>query len=164
MSLLEEGMVLGVKNFKTKLDQNNNSSNERFTLLAASRIWPDHYGLRAISEHTYYPMQFEVIEQSVDEWGTDDQSTMMIQISAIPVNYNLVINGDSNHRVSSSNYGYIRGFSYPLIGDGAYVLSANTVSEMYNRRVLDKMHWQFRETSPEAKKDPRIWIIKMFEY
>lgn len=63
-------------------------------------------------------MQFEVIEQSVDEWGIDDQSTMMIQISAIPVNYNLVINGDSNHRVSSSNYGYIRGFSYPLIGDG----------------------------------------------
>jgi len=50
MSLLEEGMVLAVKNFKTKLDQNKD--NERFTLLVASRIWPDHYGLRAISEHT----------------------------------------------------------------------------------------------------------------
>lgn len=26
------------------------------------------------------------------------------------------------------------------------------------------MHWHFKETSSEAKKDPRIGIIKMFEY
>ena len=90
MGLVEEGMILAVKNFKTKLDGNNNVS--LYTLLVASRIWPEHYGLRAISEHTYYPMQFEVIEQSVSDWGTNDKATMMIQISSIPVNYDLVVN------------------------------------------------------------------------
>ena len=67
---------------------------DRYTLLVASRIWPDHYGLKAISDHTYYPMQFEVIEQSVTDWDTEDMSTMMIQISAIPVNYDLVLDGN----------------------------------------------------------------------
>jgi hypothetical protein len=45
-------------------------------------------------------MQFEVIEQSVADWGTDDKSIMMIQISAIPVNYDLVI---ANPSKSSGN-------------------------------------------------------------
>jgi hypothetical protein len=36
-------------------------------------------------------MQFEVIEQSVGGWDTDDKSTMMIQISAIPINYDLAV-------------------------------------------------------------------------
>jgi hypothetical protein len=90
MGLVEEDMILAVKNFKTKLDGNNNTS--LYTLLVASRIWPEHYGLRAISEHTYYPIQFEVIGQSVSDWGTYDKATMMIQISSIPVNYDLVVN------------------------------------------------------------------------
>jgi hypothetical protein len=84
MSLVEEGMIMAVKNFKTKLNMtknndgnSNTTSIERYTLLVASRIWPDHYGLRAISEHTYYPMQFEVIEQSVADWGTDDKSILI---------------------------------------------------------------------------------------
>jgi hypothetical protein len=64
MGLLEEGIILAIKNFRAKLD-NNNNNNRRYTLLIASRIWPDHYGLRALSDQTYYPMQFEVIEQSV---------------------------------------------------------------------------------------------------
>src|SRR5919205_4231949 len=89
MGLLEEGMILAVKNFKTKLD--GNYDGQRYTLLIASRIWPDHYGLRALSDQTYYPMQFEVIEQSVGDWDTDDKSTMMIQISAIPINYDLIV-------------------------------------------------------------------------
>ena len=178
MSLVEEGMVLAVKNFKTKLEHtsNNDSNNstERYTLLVVSRIWPDHYGLRAISEHTYYPMQFEVIEQSVSDWSSDDKSIMMIQISAIPVNYDLVANGKRRSSSGSdgtatgistniNNYQYIKGFSYPLIGDGVYLLNATTVSEMYNRKVLDKMHWELKGTSPEARKDPRVGIIKMFE-
>ena len=91
MGLVEEDMILAVKNFKTKLDGNNNTS--LYTLLVASRIWPEHYGLRAISEHTYYPIQFEVIGQSVSDWGTYDKATMMIQISSIPVNYDLIVNG-----------------------------------------------------------------------
>ena len=38
-------------------------------------------------------MHCEVIEKSVSDWGTDDKATMMIQISSIPVNYDLVVNG-----------------------------------------------------------------------
>jgi uncharacterized protein len=33
----------------------------------------------------------DVIEQSVGDWDTDDKSTMMIQISAIAINYDLVV-------------------------------------------------------------------------
>ena len=100
MSLLEEGMIFAVRNFKNKqnfdVDQKDIQKEgydiDRFTLLVASRIWPDHYGLRALSDNIYYPMQFEVIEQSVADWDTEDKSTMMVQISAIPINYDLVIN------------------------------------------------------------------------
>ena len=156
MSLLEEGMIFAVKNFKNKLEANK--VKDRYTLLVASRIWPEHYGLRAISDHTYYPMQFEVIEQSVTDWDTDDKSTMMIQISAIPVNYDLVVNNNAN-----DSFSYVKGFSYPLIGDEVYLLNANTVMEMYNRKVLDKTGWKIKHTTSEARKDPRIGIIRMFE-
>ena len=155
MSLLEEGMVLAVKNFKNKLE--DNKEHLRYTLLVAAKVWPEHYGLRAISDHTYYPMQFEVIEQSVTDWDTDDKSSMMIQISAIPVNYDLVVNTQDNL------FSYVKGFSYPLIGDEVHLLSANTVMEMYNRKVLDKTGWKVATTSADARKDPRIGIIKMFE-
>lgn len=155
MSLLEEGMVLAVKNFKNKLEDNKEYL--RYTLLVAAKIWPEHYGLRAISDHTYYPMQFEVIEQSVTDWDTDDKSSMMIQISAIPVNYDLVVDTHNN------SFSYIKGFSYPLIGDEVHLLSANTVMEMYNRKVLDKTGWKVATTTSDARKDPRIGIIKMFE-
>lgn len=85
-------------------------------------------------------MQFEVIEQSVADWNTDDKSIMMIQISAIPVNYDLVVPNNISSvigttsssivtNINSNNYQYIKGFSYPLIGDGVYLLNATTVSE-----------------------------------
>src|SRR3954454_19294780 len=98
MSSVEEGMIFAVRNFKNKniKSEFDGQQKEIFTLLVASRIWPDHYGLRGISDHTYYPMQFEVIEQSVDDWDTDDKSTMMIQISTIPINYDLVVTVDKN--------------------------------------------------------------------
>ena len=105
MTLVEEGMVLAVKNFKASSTEKKNNK-QSYALLVIFRIWPDHYGLKAISDHTYYPMQSEVIEQSVIDWDTDDRSTMMIQISAIPVNYDLVFNG-------SNGYDYVKGFSYP---------------------------------------------------
>lgn len=93
---------------------------------------------------------------------------MMIQISSIPVNYDLVVNNTKdNSRTDKNNnsdyYKYLKGFSYPLTGDEAYLLSANTIREMYNRKVLDKMHWNFKETSSDARKDARIGTIKMFE-
>lgn len=49
-------------------------------------------------------------EQSVGDWDTDDKSTMMIQISAIPINYDLVVR-------DNRKYEYVKGFSYPLIDD-----------------------------------------------
>ena len=148
MSLLEEGMIFAVKNFKSKNNSDGNTNSqqkegtniERFTLLVASRIWPDHYGLRALSDHTYYPMQFEVIEQSVADWDTEDKSTMMVQISAIPINYDLVIHrkkdDDDDGKIE---YEYIKGFSYPIIGDNALLLNSDTVSKMYNQKILSKM-------------------------
>jgi uncharacterized protein len=161
MGLLEEGIILAVKNFRTKLYGNignGNNKEQRYTLLIASRIWPDHYGLRALSDQTYYPMQFEVIEQSVGDWDTDDKSTMMIQISAIPINYDLVVR-------DNGKYEYIKGFSYPLIGDQVFILNAETVGDMYNKKVLEKAQWQGKaqNASLAAHDSPRIGIIRMFE-
>jgi hypothetical protein len=53
---------------------------------------------------------------------------MMVQISAIPINYDLVVK-------DNEKYEYIKGFSYPLIGDGVYILNAKTVGDMYNNIV-----------------------------
>ena len=86
MGLLEEGMLLAVRNFKQA-----SSGAKRYTLMEISRVWPEHFGLRGLSDHGYYPMQFEIIEQSEDDWQTDDTSTMMIQIDAIPINYDLIV-------------------------------------------------------------------------
>lgn len=38
----------------------------------------------------------------------------------------------------NNSYEYIKGFSYPLVGDAVYLPNANTVKEMNNRNVLDK--------------------------
>ncbi len=139
MSSVGEGMIFAVKNFKYKNikpdDDGNGLYRKTYTFLVASRIWPDHYGLRGISDTTYYPMQFEVIEQSVDDWDTDDKSTMMIQISTIPINYDLVVTVDQNKN-NEKKFEYERGFSYPMIGDSVFLLNAQTVSQMYNQKIL----------------------------
>ncbi|MGD1836933.1 MAG: ATP-binding protein [Nitrososphaeraceae archaeon] len=133
MRLLEEGMILAVRNFKSKFEDNSEyNTQERFTLLVISRIWPDHYGLRGLSDSTYYPMQFEVIEQSVTDWDTDDRSTMMIQISSIPVNYDLVLD-------RKDSYEFKKGFSYPIIGDKVFLLNPNTIRNMYNKNIVDEL-------------------------
>ncbi|NIM46272.1 MAG: hypothetical protein GTO54_11745, partial [Nitrososphaeria archaeon] len=69
MRLVEEGMLLAVKNFKAS------DALDRYTLMVISRVWPEHYGLRGISDYSYYPMQFEIIEQSVRDWQSEDKST-----------------------------------------------------------------------------------------
>jgi type I restriction-modification system DNA methylase subunit len=76
MSLVEEGMVMAVKNFKTKLDhtdQNNNTNNnnniERYTLLVVSRIWPDHYGLSSSNE-----MSNSHIDHIVNTYGKFEEN------------------------------------------------------------------------------------------
>src|SRR3989454_785122 len=116
MSLIEEGMLVAVRNFKSTQKQ------QRYSLMVISRIWPEHYGLKGLSEHSYYPMQFEIIQQSVRDWDTSDKSTMMVQISALPINYDLLIDGDGEPR-------YDKGFSYPVIAAEANILNRDISSE-----------------------------------
>lgn len=153
MGLLEEGMLLAVRNFKAK-----KHDGKRFTLLEVSRIGPEHFGLRGLSDSSYYPYQFEIIEQSVSDWDTDDRATMMIQLAAIPLNYDLILNGHGQE--------YVKGFTYPIVGERVHILGRNTIHMMYNTNLLAEFGRSWTEdhigTFAEAKKDPRLGIIKMF--
>lgn len=150
MGMIEEGMLVAVRNFKS------NPKDQRFSLMVISRVWPEHYGLKGLSEHSYYPMQFEIIEQSVKDWDTSDKSTMMVQISALPINYDLVLNGDSEPK-------YEKGFTYPVIAAEAEILNRDMISHMYNQRILAKLGFNAKTTTSDAYKDPRIGTIQMFE-
>jgi len=153
MGLLEEGMLLAVRNFKA--DRHNG---KRFTLLEISRIGPEHYGLTGLSEHSYYPYQFEIIQQSVEDWATDDKATMMIQLAAIPLNYDLVVD-------SKDDAQYVKGFTYPVIAESVHILNRDTIHQMYNKPILERMNlpWKTIKTSPIAREDPRLGTVKMFE-
>jgi hypothetical protein len=151
MGLLEEGMLLAVRNFKHVED-----GSERFTLMEVSRVWPEHFGLRGLSDHGYYPMQFEIIEQSEDDWGTDDRSTMIIQIDAIPINYDLILNGECE-------FEFAKGFSYPVVGSSCYVLNGEMINRMYNQKIAEELGVDSARTVEDARADPRLGLIKMFE-
>ena len=154
MGLLEEGMLLAVRNFKAK-----KYAGKRFTLLEVSRIGPEHFGLRGLSNQSYYPYQFEIIEQSVADWDTDDKATMMIQLSAIPLNYDLVLEGNVQQ--------YAKGFTYPVVGERVFILNKSTIHSMYNRKLLEELGLPWEDerilTSSDARSDPRIGTIKMFQ-
>ncbi len=150
MGLIEEGMLIAVRNFKS------NSKDHRYSLMVISRVWPEHYGLKGLSEHSYYPMQFEIIQQSVNDWDTSDKSTMMVQISALPINYDLILNGSAEPK-------YEKGFTYPVIAAEAQILSRDMISHMYNQRILAKLGFNPKTTTSDAYKDPRIGTIQMFE-
>jgi hypothetical protein len=151
MGLLEEGMLLAVRNFKRA-----SPGAERYTLMEISRVWPEHFGLRGLSDHGYYPMQFEIIEQSEEDWQTDDTSTMMIQIDAIPINYDLVMN-------AGGEFEFVKGFSYPVVGSHAYLLNSEMINRMYNKRITDQMGIDASRTVEDARVDPRLGLVKMFE-
>jgi hypothetical protein len=151
MGLLEEGMLLAVKNFKQA-----EPNTERFTLMEISRIWPEHFGLRGLSDHGYYPMQFEIIEQSEDDWQTNDKSTMMIQIDAIPINYDLILGKECG-------FEFAKGFSYPIVGSPCCILNSEMINRMYNQKIAEKLGVDTSKTVEDAKKDPRLGLIKMFE-
>ncbi len=150
MGLIEEGMLVAVRNFKST------AKDQRYSLMVISRVWPEHYGLKGLSEHSYYPMQFEIIQQSVNDWDTSDKSTMMVQISALPINYDLILNGDSEPK-------YEKGFTYPVIAAEAQILNRDMISHMYNQRILTKLGFSSKTTTSDARKDPRIGTIQMFE-
>ena len=151
MGLLEEGMLLAVKNFK-----HAEQATQRFTLMEASRVWPEHFGLRGLSDHGYYPMQFEIIEQSEDDWQTDDKSTMMIQIDAIPINYDLILN-------KKCAFEFVKGFSYPVVGSSGYMLNSEMINNMYNQKIAEELNVDTSKTVEDARADPRLGLIKMFE-
>lgn len=151
MGLMEEGMLLAVKNFKQpQQDQ------KRYTLMEISSIWPEHFGLRGISDHGYYPMQFEIIEQSETDWQTNDTSTMMIQIDAIPINYDMILNKECK-------FEFLKGFSYPIIGCPIYVFNSDMINRMYNQKITQKLSIDPSKTVDDARIDPRLGIIRMFE-
>ncbi len=151
MGLLEEGMLLAVKNFKPAEE-----NEKRYTLVEISRVWPEHFGLRGLSDHGYYPMQFEIIEQSEDDWKSDDTSTMMLQIDAIPVNYDLIVK-------PQCEYKFAKGFSYPVVGSSSYVLNSEMINRMYNQKIAAALGVDTGKTSPDARADPRLGLVKMFE-
>jgi len=153
MRLVEEGMLLATRNFKSTRE-----AGERFTLTEISRVHPEHYGLRGLSDQSYYPMQFEIIQQSVSDWDSDDKSTMMIQISSIPINYDLITRLGKEPE-------YVRGFSYPVVAEHAYLLNKDMINRMYNKRVTEKLCGasQKLDSTPDGRKSPRLGTIKMFE-
>ena len=151
MGLLEEGMLLAIKNFRR-----DSEGGERFSLVEVSRVWPEHFGLRGLSDYGYYPMQFEIIEQSEADWGTDDRATMMIQVSSIPINYDLVLRRGEEPL-------FVKGFSYPVLGSEVQILNSELINRMYNQRIVEKLGVDVSETSSDARADPRLGVIKMFE-
>jgi len=151
MGLLEEGMLLAVKNFKPAI-----SGAERYTLMEISRVWPEHFGLRGLGDHGYYPMQFEIIEQSEADWQTDDKSTMMIQIDAIPINYDLIVKDDCT-------FEFVKGFSYPIVGSPILILNSGMINRMYNQKIAAQLGIDTAKSVEDARVDPRLGTIKMFE-
>ncbi|MHA1607815.1 MAG: ATP-binding protein [Candidatus Freyarchaeota archaeon] len=142
LRLLDVGMLLAVKNFRS-----SPQGEERYTLMELSRFWPQHFGLMGVREHQYFPMQFEVIEQTVQDWETSDKSTMAIHITAIPINYDLVVMGESAE--------YVRCFSYPILGERVYVLNEEMIKNMYNRNIEEKF---------QGRKGGQVGTLKMFEF
>jgi DNA helicase HerA-like ATPase len=151
MGLLEEGMLLAVKNFKP-----SSEGAERYTLMEISRVWPEHFGLSGLSNHGYYPMQFEIIEQSEEDWQTDDKSTMMIQIDAIPINYDLIVK-------DGCQFEFTKGFSYPVVGSPILILNSGMINRMYNQKIAAQLGVDTQKSVEDARLDPRLGTIKMFE-
>ena len=151
MGLLEEGMLMAVKNFKPAT-----VGVERYTLMEISRVWPEHFGLRGLSDHGYYSMQFEIIEQSEEDWQTDDKSTMMIQIDAIPINYDLIVKNDCT-------FEFVKGFSYPVVGSSVLLLNSQMINRMYNQKIAAQLGIDPAHSVEDAHADPRLGTIKMFE-
>lgn len=152
MRLIEEGMILAIENFKSTPEEG-----KRYTLTEIARIFPEHFGLRGLSDYSYYPMQFEIIQQSVSDWRSNDKSSMMVQIQSIPINYDFLL--------TDEGVKYEKGFTYPVVGEIVHILNKDTINQMYNQRVLDKMGVNIKNIPDvsDARRNSRLGTIKMFE-
>jgi DNA helicase HerA-like ATPase len=101
-------------------------------------------------------MQFEIIEQSEEDWQTDDKSTMMIQIDAIPINYDLIVK-------DGCAFEFAKGFSYPVVGSSILVLNSAMINRMYNQKIAAQLGVDTQKSVEDARLDPRLGTIKMFE-
>src|SRR4030066_731584 len=81
---------------------------------------------------------------------------MMIQMDAIPINYDLVLD-------EKCAFNFVKGFSYPIVGSPCYILNAEMINRMYNQRTAEKLHVDTSKTVEDARVDPRLGLIKMFE-
>jgi hypothetical protein len=81
---------------------------------------------------------------------------MMIQIDAIPINYDLIIN--KNHE-----FEFVKGFSYPVVGSLVYILNSDMINRMYNQKIAEKLDIDPSKTVENARIDPRLGLIKMFQ-
>jgi DNA helicase HerA-like ATPase len=155
MAQLEEGMLLAVKNFRGQSKRAIREGIERYTVMVISKVWPLHYGLGGVSDSHYFPLQMEIIEQSVPDWSTDDQATMMVHMNAVPINYDLVI--DKKGEIE-----FRKGFSYPLIGERAYVIDMETVDLIYNDKVKKAIGFTKKTSVADPRRDPRVGVLRMF--
>jgi DNA helicase HerA-like ATPase len=81
---------------------------------------------------------------------------MMIQISSIPINYDLTLCQPDECR-------FIKGFSYPIVASEAYILNSQLINRMYNQKITEKLGIDSTKTTEDAHKDPRLGTIKMFQ-
>lgn len=159
MRKLNEGMIVAVRNFESK-------EQERFTLMEISRFWPEHFGLKGVSDRLYFPIQREIIEQSAKDWETDDTKTMMVRLSAVPINYDLI--------VKEKDMEFENGWMFPIIGEKVQILNKTSIGYLFNKEVLrnllkkDKItikDWKdYEEKAMDARPEvnPRLGKIEMF--
>jgi hypothetical protein len=61
----------------------------------------------------------------------------------------------------------VKGFTYPVVGERVLILNKATIHRMYNLRLLEELRIARQDerivTSTDARKDPRIGAIKMFQ-
>jgi len=159
LTKLNEGMILAVKNFKSK-------EQERFTLMEISRFWPEHFGLKGVSDKLYYPIQREIIEQSARDWETDDTSTMMVRLNSVPINYDLIL--------GEKDMEFENGWTFPIIGEKVEILNKTSIGYLFNKEILKKLlkkekiaidDWKdYEEKAMDARPEvnPRLGKIEMF--
>jgi DNA helicase HerA-like ATPase len=81
---------------------------------------------------------------------------MMIQIDAIPINYDLIVR-------SNCEYEFVKGFSYPIVGSPVYILNGEMINRMYNQKIAKAFGLDPSKTVEDARLDPRLGVIKMFQ-
>src|SRR3990170_8242127 len=81
---------------------------------------------------------------------------MMIQIDAVPINYDLIL-------TSGCGFEFSKGFSYPVVGSPAYLLNSEMINRMYNKRITEQLNIDTSKTVEDARADPRLGLIKMFQ-